>query len=271
MLVKYNSQKITKKKTLEESVSKIQNLYNFNKKNKPFIYNLDNYKSFIPLNLYVYWHTKDLPPLINENYKKLVQGHPRFNHYLFDENDARDVIKNNFPEEVLNAFDSLIPSAFKCDLFRYCILYLNGGIYLDIKYECVNNFKLLLFTGREYFVKDLDSSGSGIYNALIVTLPKNQILYKAIYQIVENVKNKFYGINGLEPTGPLVLKRFFTNDEINNLNVKHCVFNNDENSIFYIEFNNKICLKIFKEYRNEQHKYSGKHHSQLYNERNIYK
>ena len=54
-----------------------------------------------------------------------------------------DFIKNNYPVDVLEAFNKLIPGAYKADLWRYCVLYKLGGIYLDIKYSCVNNFKLI--------------------------------------------------------------------------------------------------------------------------------
>lgn len=30
------------------------------------------------------------------------------------------------------AYDALIPGAFKADLFRYCVLFIYGGVYADI-------------------------------------------------------------------------------------------------------------------------------------------
>ena len=59
---------------------------------------------------------------------------------------AFDWVKNNFESDVLYAYDSLIPSSYKSDLFRYCILYKYGGIYLDIAFESQNNFKLIYLT-----------------------------------------------------------------------------------------------------------------------------
>ena len=64
-------------------------------------------------------------------------------------------------------------------------------------------------TEKEHWVLDADKNG--IYNALMVCKQGNEILLKAIYQIVENVKNNFYGTHPLEPTGPLLLKTLFTN------------------------------------------------------------
>ena len=54
--------------------------------------------------------------------RNVKKTNPIFEHHLFDDNDCREFIKNNFPEVVLQAYDGLIPGAYKADLWRYCIL-----------------------------------------------------------------------------------------------------------------------------------------------------
>jgi hypothetical protein len=54
-------------------------------------------------------------------------------HYLFCDADCREFIRNEYPPDVLMAYDRLIPTAFKADLWRYCVLYIYGGVYLDVK------------------------------------------------------------------------------------------------------------------------------------------
>ena len=93
---------------------------------------------------------------MKRNYENLINIHPMFEHNIFDENDCREFIKTNFDNFVLEAYDKLIPSSYKSDLWRYCVLYKNGGIYFDIKFMCVNNFNLIALTDKEYFVKDRD-------------------------------------------------------------------------------------------------------------------
>ena len=55
-------------------------------------------------------------------------------HYLFNDSDCRTFIMREYPPDVLIAYDRLIPTAFKADLWRYCVLYKYGGVYLDVKY-----------------------------------------------------------------------------------------------------------------------------------------
>ena len=56
-------------------------------------------------------------------------------HYLFHDQDCRSFIESEYPPDVLMAYDRLIPTAFKADLWRYCVLYKYGGAYLDVKYS----------------------------------------------------------------------------------------------------------------------------------------
>ena len=218
VLKKIKELKAQAKERLKEQTQKIMkdrnNFILYKSLLKPFDVKI-SYNSKIPLNLYTCWHSKDLPPLMQQNYLELVINNPEFKHFLYDENECREFIKDNFDENVLNAYNSLIPCSYKSDLWRFCVLYINGGIYLDIKYKCVNGFKFIALTEKEYFVRDRPENC--VYTALIVTMPKNQIMLDCINKIVENVKNKYYGISSLHPTGPGVLGLYFSKEDINKL------------------------------------------------------
>jgi mannosyltransferase OCH1-like enzyme len=268
-IAKIKKQQEQQKKKIQKTLCEIKIYNSFKKLIIPFKMN-STYTSIIPLNLYTCWHTKDLPPKMKENYEYLVKSNPEITFHLYDEDMCREFIKDNFEEDVLKAYNSLIPCSYKSDLWRFCVLYINGGIYLDIKYRCVNGFKFIALTEKEHFVRDkLDNC---IYTALIVTLPKNEIMRKCIYQIVENVKSKFYGKTPLSPTGPGLLGKYFTNEERRTLELYHegSVIENKFKE-FYIVKNNGIILKIYNEYRNEQAKVQkNKYYAQLWNIKSIY-
>ena len=226
------------------------------------------YHSVIPLNIFQTWHTKNLTPSMHFCMSTIKNNNPKFNYELFDDNDCREFIKNNYSSEVLNAFDTLIPGAFKADLWRYCILYKRGGIYLDIKYNSVNQFKFINLTESEHWV--LDADDDGIYNALMVVKAGNDILRKAIDLIVENVKNNYYGSSCLEPTGPKLLSKFFSNKEKNNFDMKHKVFLNMNNRVILYKG-----IQVFKSYPGYLNDYDANkktdHYSTLWSNRKIYK
>jgi len=188
-------------------------------------------------------------------------------------NECREFIRTNFDNKVLNAYDRLIPLAYKADLWRYCALYIHGGIYLDVKYVPINGFKLANLLTKEHWVLDLNNNG--IYNALLVCKPGNEILLKAIHDIVTNVENKFYGSTCLEPTGPKLLWKYFGNSETK-FDLKHVLKPNlgeNEDRSRLITFHGRPILECYPGYFKER-KIGGEqlmpHYGNLWRQKKIY-
>ena len=237
--------------------------------NKPYRLK-HHYRPIIPLKIFQTWYTKDLPPKMKERVEDLKSCNPRFEHHLYDDNDCREFIKNNYPSDVLNAYDRLVPGAYKADLWRCCILYKYGGIYMDIKLKCINGFKLIELTESEHFVKDRVPPLS-IYNALMVSPKGNHLLWKAICRIIINVNNRIYGKNPLDPTGPLMLGKIILRNRINQkIDLTHYQGGG------YIIYKNIFVISTeYPEYNNERSNtynlIKTKRYSDLWNERRIYK
>ena len=235
----------------------------------------------IPMVCYTTWHTKNMPPLMKENYEKLCDNNPDITFKLFNEDECAEFIQNNFPDDVLYAYKCLSPSSYKSDLWRYCILLINGGIYLDIKYNVINNFKLKELCYKEHFTfdhrgKSLDyiweENSYGIYTSLIVVKPNNEVLQGCINNIVQNVENFYYGKNALYPTGPGLLgQNYFEikhDEEMQFIKDVELFHHEGSNAIVY---NNTPMLDIYQSYREEQKEYQNNlHYSELWKQNNIY-
>ena len=63
---------------------------------------------------------------------------------FYEDIDVRNFLTMNFPNEVVNAYDQLIPGAFKADLFRYCVLFIHGGVYADVDVLLESNLDIIL-------------------------------------------------------------------------------------------------------------------------------
>lgn len=233
---------------------------------------IDNASINIPTDIYQTWHTKDLPPNMRKCVQQLKAQNPEFNFHLYDDNDCREFIKNNFQKDVLVAFDALIPGAYKADLWRYCVLYKKGGIYLDIKYQCANGFKFIQLADKEYFVLERPGFWKdeqfGIYNAFMISKQGNPILLDCIEQIVKNVKNNFYGFNSLYPTGPGLLGEQYFKDSTRTYYDFELFYHHPEKIIY----KNIVILKGYPEYREEQKKTqkTSSYHD-LWSNKQIYK
>jgi mannosyltransferase OCH1-like enzyme len=236
--------------------------------------NLYDFSSTVPLNIFQTWHKKELPKKMQECVNSLKYDNPEFKFFLFDDNDCRNFIKQNFDNQVLYAFDTLIPGAYKADLWRYCVLYKLGGIYVDIKYKCVNGFKLISLMNEEHFVKDRFDvlNKIAVYNAFMICNPGNEIMLNCINKVVENVRNRYYGVDSLNITGPTMMIEFFSPNDKSKLNeMKHFDENINGNIKYYISYKETYILMIYPEYRREQLiNQKKKHYSVLWQERNVY-
>jgi mannosyltransferase OCH1-like enzyme len=244
-------------RTIENKPRTIENNLGFNVKKT----------TIIPLNIFQTWHTLDLPHIMNQCVEQLKTQNPEFKHYLYDDDMCREFIKDNFNCDVLYAFDKLKPGAYKSDLWRYCILYKKGGIYLDIKYYCVNGFKLLYLTDNEYFVQDRPySTEKGVYNALMSVMPNSEIMLKCIETVVYNVSNGLFNKTNLDVTGPHIFLQF--NPLQINIDLLPYIFKGDS---IAIRSNGIDVLKQYNNYRREQQIYSNtKYYGHLWNDMDIY-
>lgn len=221
----------------------------------------------IPHVVYQTWETSDLPPLMKKNRDKMMHDNPEFKYVLMDKDQRRQFIKENFDEKTLKAYDKLIPGAYKADLWRYCVIYKNGGIYLDIKLRNSDNFKLITLTDKEHYIKDRDeffvNGDIGIYNACLILKKGNEVMKKCIEQCVKNVENKYYGPNALYPTGPGLVGKIYSEMYSDHSNMD-LVYIGDEN----ITLNGNIIIQTYKEFNQEVP--SRGSYGKLWLERRIY-
>ena len=158
----------------------------------------------IPRVVYQTWHTHELPPKMKETSLMFQKNNPEFKYVLFNDSESRKFIETHFDNYVLNAYESLKPGAFKADLWRYCVLFINGGVYLDIKYSLVGEFRLIdLFDKEKYPIPMVvETSPLYVYTGLLVTPAGNPLYNECIRRIVKNVEKRFYGNSPMAPTGP---------------------------------------------------------------------
>jgi len=226
--------------------------------------------SVIPQNIWQTWETKDLSPKMLECVDKLKKNNPTFTYHLFDNADRRKFIKDNFPEEVVLAYDALIPGAYRADLWRYCVLYIHGGIYMDIKLQFEEG-SLKDYINNENFVSDsskIKETCDSVYNGFIVSKKGNLILLKSIINIVYNVSKEYYGENPWAVTGPKLLGK----------NYKESEYKPDIDLIHYGPVSNETIKKgeqtiliHYPEYRTEQSSLGTPYYKKLWDNREIYK
>ena len=149
-----------------------------------------------------------IPPLVSQNIDSFVEWHPGRRHTLYGDASLREFIKDKLGNEVVEAYDDLMPLAYKADLGRYCLLYEFGGLYSDVSNFFFSPFQMSSSKNKLYVLRDRGVLTPWIVsNCLISAPPQMQVFQNCIEQIIQNVRSRYYGVSSLCPTGPILFGR----------------------------------------------------------------
>lgn len=172
----------------------------------------------IPRVIYQTNSRNEVPDLMAKSIDLLCERNPSYDYQYFDDSSARNFIAITYPREVLEAYDTLVPGAYKADLFRYCLLYEKGGVYLDTGFHPVGGSQLHpvdtkklddIILPNDTFLSAEDNFTGRIYNAFLCVTPKHPILKEAIELAVARISKREYTGSDLGITGPVLLAEAF--------------------------------------------------------------
>jgi hypothetical protein len=91
--------------------------------------------STIPKVIYQVYTNPALTPVLEENIRSIKALNPGWEHKLFSEADIEDFIRAAYGDAVLDYYYRIQPEYLiaRIDLFKYLLIYKQGGVYLDIK------------------------------------------------------------------------------------------------------------------------------------------
>jgi len=180
-------------------------------------------------------------------YKKVLEHTknilPNYKTKIFYDEDCKKYIKNNFSSRIFKAYMSINPDygPAKADLFRYLLIYKEGGIYLDIKSAPKKNLDNIInnlngrmaisnwtriplkywshLIGNSYWSQFTKNKCGEYQNWYIISGKGNPLLGKIIKQAVTNIEN---GVNNRDlysfgknsvicMTGPLMMSKVIEN------------------------------------------------------------
>lgn len=145
---------------------------------------------------------------------QLIKSKTFGEYKLWMEDDIVELIKTRYSDDVLKAYMSLKPLAYKADLARYCIIHTYGGWYFDLFVEIqdlkvlehfTDNVEALIF--REMLVPPGGSLLSVLNTVFWFKDPGHKVLGDLIQSVTENVLNAEYGSHPFSVTGALEFGR----------------------------------------------------------------
>jgi len=91
--------------------------------------------STIPKVIYQVYTNPTLTPVLEENIRSIKAMNPGWEHRLFGEADIENFIRSAYGDAVLEYYYRIKPEYLvaRIDVFKYLLMYKQGGVYLDIK------------------------------------------------------------------------------------------------------------------------------------------
>lgn len=228
-------------------------------------------------------HLLSLQPEIQDNIKHLRQGNKNWNHRVYDDREVRRYLREHISAEEFRQVERVNPKygVVLADLFRYVVIYNEGGVYLDIKSTCGPPLDSILPPTVTYILsqwrnrKGEEFEGYGLFPELgdpkhggefqqwhIIARPRHPFLKATIERTLVNIRNysieKFgVGFSGvLRVSGPICYTKSvlsiwksdidYQRADIQKLGFRYSVFRKPklhrENSLHYSKQSEPIVL-----------------------------
>jgi len=151
-------------------------------------------------------HTTDSttpPPAIARNLASFREHHPGLAHHFYDQQAVRAFLRRHMEADVVQAYDQLLPYAYRADLARLCLLHEFGGAYADL--SVFFHAALPLASGKLVVFRDRAVHAPWIVSNTIIGAPARLPAFEAaIRMIVANCRTRYRGVSSLCPTGPML-------------------------------------------------------------------
>jgi hypothetical protein len=149
-----------------------------------------NLNESIPLVIHqTYISANRVPEKVVKNITEFAPTHKR---EFYDDQRCKEFLLEHFDGKVLDAYNSLRHGAHKADLFRYCVLYIKGGIYLDIKTQLIKPIKELFPDNKITTV--ISKKPNEIYQGIIAAPARQPIFLSLIAAILKSGPNPPYNL-----------------------------------------------------------------------------
>ena len=151
-----------------------------------------------------------------------------------------DNVIGEFPN-IIDKFNNMKCGAHKADIFRYCFLYLNGGVFLDSDAMIKKNIEVIV-SDYSFFSVNSTYIKNSIFQGFIGSTPTNEIIYKALYNLYNAsnddlhdyfwvVKDLYKIVNNYSNHFPFLVKLF--KEEFEDINTSK-VIDEDDNSLILL-------------------------------------
>ena len=249
--------------------------------------------SNIPKIVWQTWKDSNVEPEVQNNINKMKKLNPEYDFKLVTDIECDKFIKEHFNSEIYEAYSSINPKygAAKADFWRYCVLYVNGGVYLDLdsfieeklcniinetdevlinlemwnfpvnknwhsSFSDADKIQTILGYDKEKINTYLKNIGfqKQLAQNILIYRPRHPFLLEVINEVVSNI-NKWKQIEANDEIKSSISKTIhITGPSAYTLAINRCIYENKNNYNYRILNNNLVKFRISEEFTNNMYK-----------------
>ena len=137
-----------------------------------------------------YHDIDSIPKYVFNNINKYCSG---YELKIYNDGMCLEFLEKYYGKDAVDIFNNMERGCHKADFWRYCILYVFGGYYFDIKTDFQTHIDDIFDNKKDktwYTV--ICGSGKCLFNGIIVTQSHNPVILDAIKHIYKNPKPSDY-------------------------------------------------------------------------------
>lgn len=188
----------------------------------------------------------DVPSGLYHTIKHNIRLNPEFEYRIYDYKSIEEILKNEFDENVLSAYNSSDSYKLKSDYIKLAFIYRYGGIFIDIKNICIYRFINLIRINNVFYVHNLTNNTIDL--SLLASHSNNPGIKNAFNDASERLLENYYGNSYDEITGGKLLgNHLFYLGYL----LEYSLLTIDKDNIVRLRENNKDILKIYPSFDKE--------------------
>lgn len=147
--------------------------------------------------------------------KNLQWYNPEYQYIYFDDERMLNFLTEHYSARFVSAYQTLVPGAYRSDVFRIAYLYKMGGVYFDTGFTCLKPLRNIIEANDVFICSednhqtDLNQNLCYLHNAFIASVPGHCILEKYLDLVLSHIEHKNYTRDVLSITGPGALGQAF--------------------------------------------------------------
>jgi len=193
----------------------------------------------------------NVPAGLYHTIKHNIKLNPEFEYRIYDNNSILEILKNEFDETTLNAYNSTDNYKIKSDFIKLAFIYRYGGIFLDVKNICLIKLIDLVRFNNVFYIHNTQNQSVDL--SLLASHPNNPGITNAFNQAAIRLIQKYYGDDPDDITGGKVLC-----DQLFYLGylVHFSLLSIGEDNIVTWKKNNNKVLKIYNSFNKDNLKFN---------------